>query len=144
LPLELTPAPAQTTTTLLDIRSPASASPPNEPLLTLNDAGDLWIKGQLYDYAFQSTITLDPAKKYWTLRDASGKIVWALEAYNHTTGVSTGDLQPSDEDDPEFLDTEWNLHATTRHEATEDRWRTGTISEDSNEWDYTERVSSGM
>jgi len=34
--------------TLLEIKSPAS-----ESLLTINDAGDLWIKGHLYDYAFQ-------------------------------------------------------------------------------------------
>ena len=66
--------------------------PPGETLLTVSDVGDLWIKGHLYDYAFQSTITLDPNRDYWTLRDAAGKIVWALEVYNPTTGVSTGDL----------------------------------------------------
>jgi len=66
--------------------------PPGETLLTINDQGDLWIKGQLYDYAFQTEITLDPNTDYWTLRDATGKIVWALEVHNPGTGVSTGDL----------------------------------------------------
>jgi len=90
--LAAAPARAQSPAILLDIKSPATASPPNESLLTLDDAGDLWIKGQLYDYAFQTTITLDPARQYWTLRDTTGKIVWALEVHNPGTGISTGDL----------------------------------------------------
>jgi len=91
-PFHPSPAPAQSPAILLDIKSPATANPPNESLLTLDEEGNLWIKGQLYDYAFQSTITLDPAKKYWTLRDSTGQIVWALEVHNPGTGVSTGDL----------------------------------------------------
>jgi hypothetical protein len=86
------PARAQSPAILLDIKSPATASPPNESLLTINDAGDLWIKGQLYDYAFQTTITLDPSTDYWTIRDATGKILLALEVYNRVTQASTGNL----------------------------------------------------
>ena len=84
---------AQSPAILLDIKSPATASPPNESLVTINDAGDLWVKGQLYDHAFQSTITLDPAKEYWTLRDAilrytnaSAQVVFSLSAAGRSGG----------------------------------------------------------
>jgi len=90
--LAASPAPAQTTTTLLDIRSPATADPPSTSLLTVSDAGDLWIRGQLVEYAYPGTITLDPSRLYWTLRDSAGNVLWALEAYNPTTGISTGNL----------------------------------------------------
>jgi len=86
------PAPAQTTTTLLDIRSPATADPPSMSLLTVSDAGDLWIKGALVEYAYPGTITLDPSRQYWTLRDSDGNVLWALEVYNPSTGISTGNL----------------------------------------------------
>jgi hypothetical protein len=90
--LAASPAPAQSPAILLNIKSPATTSPPSESLLTLDEEGNLWIKGHLYDYAFQSTITLDPNRDYWTIRDTTGKIVWALEVYNPASGASTGDL----------------------------------------------------
>ena len=86
------PAPAQSPAILLNIKSPATTSPPSESLLTLDEEGNLWIKGHLYDYAFQTEITLDPNRDYWTIRDATGKVVWALEVYNPASGASTGDL----------------------------------------------------
>jgi len=80
--LAAAPAPAQTTTTLLDIKSPATASPPNASLLAISDAGDLRIKGQPIEYSYPGTITLDPSRLYWTLGDSDGNVLWALEVYD--------------------------------------------------------------
>jgi len=89
--LAASPAPAQSPAILLDIKSPATASPPNASLLTLNEEGNLWIKGNRYDYTGK-TITLDTNTDYWVIRDSAGKILLALEVYNRSTLQSTGNF----------------------------------------------------